>query len=579
MSENFLRLNTHQARVPEKIGQILIKHTSLTEEQLDRALAIQKEKGGLLGQVLIENKMIAPHEIMRAICVQMGVEFLDEIKTDDIDMALIKDININYAKKREVLPLRIKTIDKGECVVIAVSEPFNNPVTKDLEILFGKPIEVVVTTTARLIDAINRVYEKNTEGLVDDIAGQFEDNMDLEGPIDILEATEDDAPVIRFVNSLLFRAVKEKASDIHIEPFEKEFVVRFRVDGVLTDAVPPQPKRAHAAVSSRIKVMGSLDIAEKRMPQDGRIKIKIAGKDIDIRLSTVPTIYGERIVMRLLEQTSTVLKLEQLGFNPKSCDLIEKLIFKKHGIILVTGPTGSGKSTTLSACLVKLNSPERNILTVEDPIEYQIKGINQVQVNERIELTFARALRAFLRQNPDVIMVGEIRDKETAEIAINASLTGHLVLSTLHTNDAAGAPPRLMDMGVEPFLIASSLLGIVAQRLIRKVCSNCKIPHTPTEFEMSELGLVSIPSDATVFRAVGCASCSKTGYSGRTVIHELLIVNDQIRKLIVKSSDATELKEAALEGGLITLRQDGVQKVLQGHTTIEELTRATHSEE
>jgi general secretion pathway protein E len=324
--------------------------------------------------------------------------------------------------------------------------------------------------------------------------------------------------------------------------------------------------------------MGALDIAEKRLPQDGRIKIKIAGKDVDIRLSTVPTSFGERIVMRILEQTGTVLELEQLGFSAKSAKIIEGLIFKKYGIILVTGPTGSGKSTTLSACLVKLNSPTRNIMTVEDPIEYQIPGINQVQVNTKIELTFARALRAFLRQNPDIIMIGEIRDKETAEIAINASLTGHLVLSTLHTNDAAGSSTRLKDMGVEPFLIASSLLGIIAQRLMRKVCEKCKIPHKPSDFEMQELALTQLPKDTQLFKAVGCPHCSMSGYSGRTVIHELLIVDDNIRSLIVKNSDAGTIKKAAIQTGMITLREDGVAKVLQGITTIDELMRATHAE-
>jgi len=379
------------------------------------------------------------------------------------------------------------------------------------------------------------------------------------------------------VNSLLFRAVKEKASDIHIEPFEREFVVRFRIDGVLYDMVRQQ-KRAHAAIASRVKVMGQLDIAEKRLPQDGRIKIKIAGKDIDIRLSTVPTLYGERLVMRILEQTSTILELEDLGFPSEAQKEIEKLIQRKYGIVLVTGPTGSGKSTTLSACLVKLNSPEVNILTVEDPIEYQIPGINQVQVNAKIELSFARALRAFLRQNPDIIMVGEIRDKETAEIAINASLTGHLVLSTIHTNDAAGAPTRLVDMGVEPFLVASSLLGVVAQRLIRKVCSQCRVSIQPSAFQLQELGLKTPPPGSTFYEAKGCPTCSQSGYAGRTVIHELMIIDDDIRRLIVARTDADSVKKVAVQKGMRTLREDGVSKVTRGITTVDELLRVTHAE-
>jgi len=577
MSETNQTGHTPTAHSHLKLGQILLKHTSLTEEQLQEALRIQQEDGGLLGEILIRKNMILPHELLSALCAQIGVPFLDDLKSGEIDPQLIGEIPINYAKTKEIIPLAREHSPKGEVLLVAAANPFDPNVIEDLHLLTGYPIRIVASTSMRIQEAINRVYEKNTTNLVDKIEGEFEENYDLEGPIDILEATEDDAPVIKFVNSLIFRAVKEKASDIHIEPFEKEFVVRFRVDGVLYDIIR-QPKRAHAAIASRIKVMGTLDIAEKRLPQDGRIKIKIAGKDIDIRLSTVPTIYGERLVMRILEQTGTVLELNQLGFSPKSCEQIEKLVFKKYGIILVTGPTGSGKSTTLSACLVKLNSPERNILTVEDPIEYQIPGINQVQVNAKIELTFAKALRAFLRQNPDVIMVGEIRDKETAEIAINASLTGHLVLSTLHTNDAPSAFTRLSDMGVEPFLVASSVLGIVAQRLIRKVCTKCREPHTPTAFEMQEMGLTSLPPDATIYRAVGCATCSKSGYSGRTVIHELLVVDDAIRSLIVRNSDAATIKKAALANGMITLREDGIQKVIQGQTTIDELFRATHAE-
>ena len=571
--------NASQApvRPNAKLGELLVRYTSLTDEQLKEALALQEREGGLLGEILIRKQMILPHELMRALCLQIGIPFIDDLKPNDIDPALVTDIPINYAKSKEVLPLGYEKGAAVDTLVVAISDPFNESPVDDLRVLTGKPVRAVVSTPMRIQDAINRVYERSTANLVDNIGEEFDETYDLEGPIDILEATENDAPVIKFVNSLIFRAVKEKASDIHIEPFEKEFVVRFRVDGVLYDIIR-QPKKAHAAIASRIKVMGALDIAEKRMPQDGRIKIKIGGKDIDIRLSTVPALHGERLVMRILEQSSTILQLEQLGFSPKSCEQIEKLIFRKYGIILVTGPTGSGKSTTLSACLVKLNNPERNILTVEDPIEYQIPGVNQIQVNAKIELTFAKALRAFLRQNPDVIMVGEIRDKETAEIAINASLTGHLVLSTLHTNDAAGTPTRLIDMGVEPFLVASSILGIVAQRLIRKVCTKCREPHTPTSFEMQELGLTSVPKGATIFKPVGCPSCSKSGYSGRTVIHELMIFDDNIRSLIIRNTDSNTIKKAAVAQGMKTLREDGVNKVLTGMTTIDELMRATHSE-
>jgi general secretion pathway protein E len=567
-----------ERRPPERLGEILLKHTSLKQEQLDIALKEQREEGGLLGEILLKKNLILPHEIMKAMCIQLGMQFVEDLKPNDIDPALVVDLPINYAKTKEVIPLYKAQDAIGEVMTIAVSDPFNPTIAEDLQALTGFRIKTVVSTPIRIQDAINRVYERSTAKIVGSIEGDFDEDLDLEGPIDILEATEDDAPVIKFVNSLLFRAVKEKASDIHIEPFEKEFVVRFRIDGVLYDIIR-QPRRAHAAISSRIKVMGQLDIAEKRLPQDGRIKIKLAGKDVDIRLSTVPTTHGERVVMRILEQSGTPLELGKLGFSPRSVEQIEKLIFKKYGIILVTGPTGSGKSTTLSSGLMKLNSSERNIMTVEDPVEYQIPGINQVQVNTKIGLTFPSALRSFLRQNPDVIMVGEIRDRETAEIAINASLTGHLVLSTLHTNDAAGSTTRLVDMGVEPFLIASSLLGVIAQRLMRKVCVKCRVEHIPTEFELMEMGMKQPPTGAIFYRAVGCPSCSNSGYSGRTVIHELMVVDDQMKSLIVRNVDAGTLKKAAIERGMITLREDGVAKVLQGITTIDELFRATHAED
>lgn len=568
-----------ERRPPERLGEILLKHTSLKPEQLEIALSEQREQGGLLGDILLKKNFILPHEIMKALCIQLGMQFVDDLKPNDIDPALVSSLPINYAKSKEVIPLYLSEDALGAILTIAVVDPFNPTLSEDIQALTGHRVKTVVSTSMRIQDAINRVYERSTAKMVGNIEGDFDENdMDLEGPIDILEATEDDAPVIKFVNSLLFRAIKEKSSDIHIEPFEKEFVVRFRIDGVLYDIIR-QPKRAHAAISSRIKVMGQLDIAEKRLPQDGRIKIKLAGKDVDIRLSTVPTTWGERVVMRILEQSGTPLELEKCGFSPRSAEAINKLIFKKYGIILVTGPTGSGKSTTLSSCLMKLNSPERNIMTAEDPVEYQIPGINQVQINTKIGLTFPGALRSFLRQNPDVIMVGEIRDKETAEIAINASLTGHLVLSTLHTNDAAGSTTRLVDMGVEPFLIASSLLGVIAQRLIRRVCTKCRVVHIPTEFELSEMGMKTPPQGAVFYKAVGCPSCSNSGYAGRTVIHELMIVDDYMKSLIVKNVDAGQLKKAAIEKGMITLREDGIAKVLQGHTTIDELFRATHAED
>ncbi|HRK02603.1 MAG TPA: type II secretion system ATPase GspE [Oligoflexia bacterium] len=558
-----------------RIGQLLLKNTTLSPTQLEEALEIQKREGGVLGEILVRRNFVLQHEILRALCAQLDLPYVEDLKPNDVDATLVKDLPINYAKTKEVLPIS----KLGDTLKVATSNPFNLSMLEDIRVFTGCRVQLVVSTPARIQDAINRVYERAQANMMTDIKNEFDETYDLEGPIDILDASEDDAPVIKFVNSMVFRAVKERASDIHVEPFEKEMIIRFRIDGVLYDILR-QPKRAHAAISSRIKVMGQLDIAEKRLPQDGRIKIKLAGKDIDIRLSTIPTAHGERCVMRILEQTDRVLELPQLGFSGDTLIHIESLIKKKHGIILVTGPTGHGKSTTLSAALSKLNSPERCIITVEDPIEYVIHGVNQIQVNSKIDLTFARALRSILRQNPDVIMIGEIRDRETAEIAVNASLTGHLVLSTLHTNDSSGAPTRLLDMGIEPFLIASSILGVVAQRLIRRVCTKCRQEYTPTDFELQELGITRENAKGGHFyKPVGCPNCAGSGYAGRTVVHELLLIDDEVRQLIVKASDSAAIKKKAIEQGMRTLREDGVQKVMQGITTIEELLRAIQADE
>ncbi len=561
----------------QKLGEILLRTTSLTEQQLDEALGLQFKESKPLGEILVTRNLISPHELLKALCEQLEIPFIDDLRPNEIDAALVKDIPINYAKSKEVLPMAF--LPQENLLMVATSNPFNLAVLEDLRILTGKNIDLVVSSSTRIQDAINRVYERSNANMMTEIKDEFQEALDLDETIDILDASEDDAPIIKYVNQLIFRAVKERASDIHIEPFDREMVVRLRIDGVLYD-IRREPKKVHAAISSRIKVMGQLDIAEKRLPQDGRIKIKLAGKDIDIRLSTIPTTYGERLVMRILEQGETLLELPHLGFEPESMVEIKKMLSKKHGIILVTGPTGSGKSTTLSASLQILNSPERCIITVEDPVEYQIPGINQIQVNTKIELTFAKALRSILRQNPDVIMIGEIRDKETAEIAINASLTGHLVLSTLHTNDAAGATTRLIDMGIEPFLVSSSLLGIIAQRLIRKVCKKCREVYEPTPEALAEVGLTpDRVKDVALFRSTGCPACANSGYSGRTVVYEFMVIEDDLRNMILKNVDAGSVKRKAVEHKMETLRENGVRKVLAGVTTIEELVRATQADE
>ncbi|MBI2645996.1 MAG: type II secretion system ATPase GspE [Deltaproteobacteria bacterium] len=559
-----------------KLGEILLKHTSLTEKQLEDALLIQREKGGKLGDILIDKGYLSPEQIQKALSVQLGLPFYQEIPGDDIDPILIDKIPINYARENEVIPI----VRETNRVVVAIANPLNQSVLDDLRIILKSPVQPVIASPIKIKDAINRVYEKKEQKSIAEIGEETMDlSYELEEPEDLLDAS-DEAPIIRLVNSLLFRAVKERASDIHIEPQEREVVVRYRIDGILYDVYKP-PKAFQNSITSRIKVMADLNIAEKRLPQDGRIKIKIAGKDIDIRVSTVPISHGERIVLRLQDKSNVLLNLKDLGFDGEIYETLDQLIHKSYGIILVTGPTGSGKTATLYACLTRLNSVEINILTVEDPVEMQLKGVGQIPVNPKINLTFAAGLRAILRQDPDVVMVGEIRDLETAEISIQASLTGHLVLSTLHTNDAPGAITRLVDMGVEPFLVSSSILGVIGQRLVRKICKFCKEEYTPTPHELKELGLsLDQFQGKNVYSAsqTGCEKCMKTGYAGRTSIKELFVVDDEIRQLILSGTDSSNLKKKAIQKGMKTIRDDGIAKVLAGVTTIEEILRATQVE-
>jgi general secretion pathway protein E len=552
----------------QQLDSVLLKNTGLTEEQLNNVLSLTVDGERTLRELLTVKDGASPDDVVAEFCLKMGLPYIKDIPINEIPIDLVSNIPINFAKKHEVLPFR----EDGNQIVVLTTNPLNTQILADLRVLFNKRTVPLMTTKTRLLDAINRVYEKSTAALqgLDEIE---DEDYDLDEPIiDLLEAGEDDAPVIKLVNTLLFRAVKEKASDIHVEPYEKDMVVRFRIDGVLFDIFKP-PKKLQNAITSRIKVMGNLNIAEKRLPQDGRIPLKVGGKDIDIRLNSVPTAFGERLVMRLQDRSNVILGLEQLGFSEGSLtELNNDLLQRSYGILLVTGPTGSGKSTTLYACLSKINDPTVNILTVEDPVEQRIHGIGQVQVNSKIGLTFAAGLRAFLRQDPDVIMVGEIRDLETAELAIQASLTGHLVFSTLHTNDAAGAFPRLIDFGCEPFLIATSLLGVVAQRLVRVLCPHCKSPYTPTPFEISSLGLTpEQTAGGQIHKAVGCDHCNGKGYLGRTIIQELLIVDEDIRTLIMQRKDGGTIKKQAVNAGMRTFRDHGIEKVLKGITTIEEV--------
>jgi general secretion pathway protein E len=550
---------------------LIKKGTSINDDQLKAVLKNVHAKGQTLEDFLSQTHFNTPEEAMAELCKHLGVDFIKDIPINDIPIDIVQGIPINYAKNNEILPFK----QDSDRVIVLITNPLNQKVLDDLRVKFGKRVQPLVTTSVRLQDAINRVYEKSTAALqgLDEIEGE---EYDLDDPvIDLLESGDDDAPVIKLVNTLLFRAVKEKASDIHVEPYERDMVVRFRVDGVLFDIFKP-PKKLQNAITSRIKVMGNLNIAEKRLPQDGRIPLKLAGKDIDVRLSSVPTAFGERLVMRLQDRSNVILELVQLGFSPDSLQKLDDLLAKTYGILLVTGPTGSGKSTTLYACLQKINKPDINIITVEDPVEQRVHGVGQIQVNSKIGLTFASGLRSILRQDPDTIMIGEIRDLETAEIAINASLTGHLVLSTIHTNDSAGAFPRLIDMGCEPFLIATSLLGVMAQRLVRVLCPHCKEPHEPNDTELASIELTREQLKGhTIYRAVGCDQCNQKGYIGRSVIQELLILTDEIRSMIMQRKDGNSIKREAIKNGMITLREHGAQKVLNGITTIEELISST----
>ena len=564
------------------IGEIMLAHGAITRDKLDEALAAQPERGGRLGEVLISLKACSEEQVLKALAAQLELPYQMRLAPDEISQDLINQVPINFAKQARLMPMRLD----GDGVVVAMADPLDTGAVDSVRMLLSASVSPILVPTQSILDCINSVYDRaknEAEQLVGDLEAGDLDTVahELEEPQDLLDSN-DEAPIIRLVNSLLFRAAKERASDIHIEPQEKDICVRFRVDGVLQEVIRP-PKRFQNSIISRVKIMGGLNIAEKRLPQDGRIRVKLAGRDIDIRLSTTPTVYGERVVMRLLDKSAVLLDLAEIGMDKEQLKVMDGLIHKSHGIILVTGPTGSGKTTTLYAALSIINRPDLNIMTIEDPVEYQLKGISQTPVNAKIELTFANGLRSFLRQDPDVIMVGEIRDLETAEIAIQASLTGHLVFSTVHTNDAAGAITRLVDMGVEPFLVASSLMGILAQRLVRVLCKDCRMPYFPTPEELKEIGLtpdqVRATSGGMLYKPAGCDQCNSTGYRGRSGIYEMMLIDDEIRQLILKNVDSGTIKKAAVSGkGMRTLMDDGALKVLKGLTSIAEVLSVTQED-
>jgi general secretion pathway protein E len=555
----------------------LVRDGGIPPEVLERARERQRD-GKDLGEVLLEMGAISASRWSELQASYYGLPHFSQVAADTVPLDLVARLPIQFAKRNNLLPIAIE----GDSVVVATGNPSALGPVDDLRLLFGRAVRAVVAPAPVIAEAINRVYDRASASTVELVSGLDEERLDLlanelQEPQDLLDAS-DEAPIIRLVNQLIFQAVKDRASDIHIEPFERDLVVRFRIDGILYDVVKP-PKRFQSIIISRVKIMAELNIAEKRLPQDGRIRTKIAGKDVDIRVSVIPTAFGERIVMRLLDRSATLLPLDQLGLVGQNLKIVQRLIHQSHGIILVTGPTGSGKTTTLYAALQKINSNEKNIITIEDPIEYQLHGVGQMQVNPKIDLTFASGLRSILRQDPDVIMVGEIRDVETAEIAIHAALTGHLVFSTLHTNDSFGAVTRLVDMGIEPFLVSSSVIAVMAQRLIRRVCARCAVTYAPSVEQLREIGIDRERAATTMHRAgPGCAECKQTGYRGRIGIHELLIVDDEIRALVMKNADAATIQRSATARGMLTLRDDGARKVLEGLTTIEEVIRVTQED-
>jgi general secretion pathway protein E len=559
---------------------ILLGRSWVSQQDLEKARQ-RRKPGQELADVLVDMGALEPQRLARALAQEYWLPFQAHIDEHTLEVELVSRVPINYAKKNRLLPVAIDAAS----VTVAVADPSNYEALDDLRVLFGKTILPVVAPAQVIMQAINRAYDQATATSAQDLMIDLEEErLDLVAselasePRDLLEA-DDAAPIIKLVNGLLSQAVKDRASDIHIEIFERDLLVRFRVDGMLYDVLSP-PKRFHAAISSRIKVMSGLNIAEKRLPQDGRIRVRVAGRDIDIRVSTIPTAFGERIVLRLLDRAQALVdvNLDRLGFSGDNLRKIDRLIKQSHGIILATGPTGSGKTTTLYACLSRINSPEKNIITIEDPIEYQLHGVGQMQVSPKIDLTFANGLRSILRQDPDVIMVGEIRDSETAEIAIQAALTGHLVFSTLHTNDSFGALTRLIDMGIEPFLVSSSVLAVLAQRLVRVVCPDCREPYLPTRAELARVGITSSLTGGEIFRPRGCRACRSTGYRGRTAIQELMVMDDDARTLVMQKADGATIRRACTAKGMKLLRQDGAERVMAGQTTIEELLRVTQED-
>ena len=551
----------------------LIKKGIVSKQQVESAREESKNKGLPINKVLISKGIVKEKDIANVISERLGIPFMD-LSDYLIDADVIKLVPESIAQRYKLIPL----FKIGQTLTVAMADPQDINAMDQVRLKSGCEIDAVLATETDIKNAMDQYY--GTSGGVEEVIKQMNE-VKRSAPVAPASDKElakmaEDAPVVKLVNMIIIQAVTEKASDIHIEPDEKVLRVRYRVDGILHE-VPKPPKDLEAAIISRVKVLASMDIAERRKPQDGRIMMKMQGKDIDMRVSCFPTVYGENIVIRLLDKTSLLLGLSELGMRPEMHKAFDKIIRKPFGIMLVTGPTGSGKTTTLYAALNTINSEEKNIITIEDPVEYQISMIRQTQVNPKAELTFASGLRSILRQDPDVIMVGEIRDSETAEIATQAALTGHLVFSTLHTNDASGAITRLADMGIEPFLISDAVIGVLAQRLVRVICPKCKEKLVPTDATLKDLKLKR-SDDLALYHGKGCAKCKDTGYVGRVGIYELLIIDDELRKLIIAKAPADQIKAKAVELGMKTLYEDGIVKALEGITSVEEVLRVASEE-
>jgi type IV pilus assembly protein PilB len=549
-----------------QLSDVLLDEGLVGREDLERAAGEQQRTGKSLGRTLIELGLLTEAGLVSALAKHLGLEFVD-LEDRLVDPAVASLVPETLARRYCVVPVGL---DEDGTVQVAMSDPSNVLALDDIRTITDCDVRPVVSTRASIMAAIDRFVRTDQDvGDLDEL--EVDDGSD---DLQVLDSVVDDAPIVRWVNAVISRAVNDLASDIHIEPGERQVRVRYRIDGVLHE-IMTQSRKVHPAIVSRLKIMADLDIAERRVPQDGRISLKLAGKSIDLRVSTLPTVFGEKVVMRILDKSSVLLELSDLGFLDHNFKRYEECYLKPYGMILVTGPTGSGKSTTLYATLNVINKPEVNIVTTEDPVEYRLSGISQVQIHNKSGLTFPRALRSILRQDPDIVLVGEMRDHETAQIGMEAALTGHLVLSTLHTNDAPSAVTRLTEMGIDPFLVASAVDCVLAQRLARRLCKRCKEPYEPTPEELKSAGLPWGDDDAlpTLHRAVGCGNCGKTGYRGRMAVHEVMQVTEEIERLIVERASTDDIKKFAQAQGMRTLREDGLAKVLMGDTTLEEVAR------